>query len=429
MKKQKGRFCNKHIKKEEEDIILCYYSNCKNKVKYIKELCHKHRLYDNIFPFSNLYIKSIKNMEFNSSLNYKNKRKKNYEMEIKNSNPLKIPLPEPDYNEFISLNNEYRNTEIIKLIIPNCIYRILYKNNIFKINYDLLFYKKRLNKGIYNNFPPNIIYKKKSWKSLLNGIKDYIFTDKDIFENNIYNFIYKLLNVLKNRYEILHIDILDIINKFIKYNNIELSSDYLDYINILNKEFDDDKSLISNFYNSSYSCNYCRNKYYSDYDDFKYEKGIQTNKIILSNNKLDSINIYPFTNKNNKSYKINIKTHRNSYISIYKEKVFQNYIENPGINEEIEIIYLEDDNVVFKVGENKFISTIFDNINSKFYILNISNIITETCKFKLINRNNKCAIYSSKYNLYINSQQKINIKVSSKYINKAELFEIEKVKY
>lgn len=266
MKKQKGRFCNKHIKKDEDDIILCYYSNCKNKVKYINELCHKHRLYDNIFPFCNLYLKSIKNMEFNSST-YKKTKKKNYELEIKNSDPLKIPLPEPDYNEFILLNNEYINTEIIKLIIPKCIYRIKYKNNIFKFNYNLLFYKTRLNKGNYNNFPPNLIYKKRSWKSLLNGIKDYIFSDKDILENNIYNFIYKLLDILKNRdSEVLHINFLDIINKYIKYNNIEISNDYLDYINIL-KEFDENKSSISNFYNSSYSCSYCRKNHYCDYND------------------------------------------------------------------------------------------------------------------------------------------------------------------
>lgn len=330
--------CNRHLPKELKKCKICE-RNVKEESTYC--VYHDEEIMNNKnimfeLPF---FKKDICELQYNSikHLNKKYVRKKISKNVIKDT--ILPPLPYPDIDELIQLKDDYIPITYKKVIIPNSYYTIKYNNYKYKIDYIYLYkYKWKHKKKFKNNNPPNILYKKKSWKSMLNGIKDFKFTKFEMDNNNIQAFIYKLLDILKYRdHEYLHMNIIELINNYIDENEMEISRDYIIYIDILKNEFQDDKSIISNFYNSSYSCNFCRNKKYENVDDiseidninhmlieeenpicFGIESHIvESGKNNLTENKLDAFEVKPndpFDNINN------IDKYKKMYKNILIEK-------------------------------------------------------------------------------------------------------------
>lgn len=116
----------------------------------------------------------------------------------------------------------------------------------------------------------------------------------------------------------------------------------MDYISILENEYQDNKSVISNFYNMSYSCDCCRNRNYIEVDTTSYcnfdctnlELSIcVTDNIDISPNifnkfnikDLDCISIEPYENKiiNNNNF-VDVQKYNklsNMYLQVVREKV------------------------------------------------------------------------------------------------------------
>jgi hypothetical protein len=187
LKKQGNtEFCNRHMPKE---LIKCKLCNRNIKDNCIYCIYHDKEISINKSIINDLPFRSfdIADLQYNSINALNRKKSKNVY-----KHTILPPLPEPDMIEFILLDSNFILKETIKRIIYNAYYIITYPDSyIYTINYSILYYKKRLNsKKNINSFPPMLLYKKKSWKSLLNGVKDFKFKKYEINNNNVINLMY-----------------------------------------------------------------------------------------------------------------------------------------------------------------------------------------------------------------------------------------------
>lgn len=259
-------YCKRHTKKDDIDIIKCNYplnskhknKFCKNVVKNKNYLCHKHKKYKS--NIKNYYENEIK-MHFNNPI-------------------LDIYYPfQYKYNILPYIYYNYNHIKKVKDIdyyryTPSGYLIIKYEDN-KKYNSVIKYYN--FNKYLINIGNESFILKKKEYtkKRILIKIRSLI-QFKNIYEkvkneknNLIKKFIYNIISVLKYRTsEYIHIGIINIIKEYIELSNLEIDDNYSYYMDIIEEREDWElHSNVSNFYNTSYSCNHCRSLYYEDFDE------------------------------------------------------------------------------------------------------------------------------------------------------------------
>lgn len=120
------------------------------------------------------------------------------------------------------------------------------------------------------------VHKKKKKSNIIDNIIDKfkninIDENKDNYTNlksGVQDFMYKIIEILKYRdAEYIHLKIINFIKDFINSFDIDISDniEYLDKISERNSW--EIHSCTSNFYKTSYTCEFCRKKYLDSFDD------------------------------------------------------------------------------------------------------------------------------------------------------------------